>query len=237
MIHRHRSCKKIFRDNSGYTMVELLITVIIGAALLAAVYSSYTVVSRQYRTITAMAEVQEAGIPAIRLVSRDLRMAGYMALDANLQSGFGSINNPIVVTDSGNACCDRLEIIYDINLTTRYRTTYYTQARTNPARNALYVDRENWNGLAWSAVTTQSLVADYIEDFQVVTGATNSLGAPTIADISMIFRNKNSIPRPARSYTRPTYNVGNFNLTANDSFHRDEFFSTVYIRNLNEVVY
>jgi prepilin-type N-terminal cleavage/methylation domain-containing protein len=230
-------CKVCKYKQAGFTLIELLISVVLSAVIMAATYTSYTIVSKQSERVSAYAEVQESGIPAIQLISRDLRMAGHKSVDANIESSFGSISNPVLITDSGNACCDSVEIIYDVDLSTRYRVTYYVAARTNPTRNALYMDKESWDGISWTAITTQSLVADYIEDFQLLGSDINSSGDPALIDISMIFRSKKLQVRGVSTYTKPSYNIGNYNFTTTDAYYHDSFSATINLRNLRNVVY
>lgn len=221
----------------GYTLIELLLAMAVGVGVLGATYSSYLIVSKQHQRMAAAAEVMDVGIPSIELVSRDLRSAGYQAMDANMESINGPIADPILIVDSGNACCDSVEIIYDVDLNTRLRISYYVAARANPVRNALYTTVETWNGAAWDLTTPESLVSDYIEDFQMVGSEFDTGGNPTLVDVSMVFRNKKALLRNTVNYSKPAYEAGNFALTANDTYHRDEFFTTVNVRNLQDITF
>lgn len=231
MTNKKNKCER------GYSLVELLLAVIVGAAVLAATYSSYLIVARQYQRISAFGEVQEVGIPAINIVARDIRMAGHRALDNDLIAPFGAITDPIIITDNGTACCDEVEIVYDLDTANRQRIRYHVEPRVG--RDALYMDRDDWNGAAWIPSVTDSLVADYIEDFQLVGADLNSNGDPTLVDVSMRFRNRNVIPGAAITYNEPAYydldTVDNYTVT--DNYYRDEFNITISIRNLREVVY
>lgn len=224
------SCK--LKNSQGYSMVEMLMAMVVGSIILAGTYAAFNIVAKQYDRDIGFVEVQEMGIPTLRLISRDLRMAGYKALDANLESDYGAITTPIAITDSGDACCDVLQVIYDRSTTDRRRITYYTGARTNPVtRNALYMDVETWNGSSWDVSINQSLVADYIEDFQAVGSDNDGSGNPRIVDIVLIIRGVTA-QKSAINYTKPAYLPGNYNLTANDLYHRDEFHATINIKNL-----
>lgn len=223
--------------SGGFTMVELLLALVVSSIILAAIYSSYLIIARQHQAQLAIAEVQELGLPALRFVERDLRMAGYKVVDANIESNFGAITDAIIITDSGNACCDSVEIVYDLDMDTRVRTSYYIAPRTNPDRNALYMDKEEWDGSAWNSTTTAALVSDYIEDFQLEGSDFNDNGDPRLVDVSMVVRSKKMLQRPEQTYEKPEYSVGNFDFTATDSYHRDEFYTTINVKNLRQVVY
>ncbi len=215
----------------GYSLLELVLAMAVGSVILAGTYTASVIVAKQYERISGFSEVQEMGVPSLRQISRDLHMASYKALDASISSPFGAITTPIAITDSGNACCDSIKIIYDRNTTTRNRYSYYVAARTNPSRNALYLDIENWSGASWTVTTTGALVADYIEDLQFVGSDNDSNGNPRIVDVFMLFRSKSLLPANV-TYTKPAQTKGNYNYTVTDRYHRDEFSATINIKNL-----
>ena len=201
--------------------------------MLAGAYSSYVIIAKQQQRVSAFAEVQESGIPTIRLLSRDLRMTGRIAYDANMDPAIGAITTPITITDSGDACCDTLQITYDDGNDVRNRVTYFTQVRTNPARNALYMDVENWDvaSSSWTTVTDGAIVTDYVEDFQAEGSDLNGSSNPQIEDVAFVIR---SINTKAQSsvYERPDHIIGNYDFSFDDNFHRDEFTATINIKNL-----
>lgn len=229
--------KKIFslknKNSRGYSMLELLLASAVGGIVLAGAYASYTIVGQQQYRVSAMSEVQSAGMPTVRLIARDLRMAGRVAMDANLDPVFGIISTPITITDSGDACCDSIEIIYDKDSTERRRITYDIQARTNPDRNAMYMDIDLWDDASssWTSDISDALVTDYVEDFQVEGSDLNSDGNPMIVDIALILRSKSSLSK-SNLYERPDQIIGNYDFSFNDNIYRDEFTMTVNIKNL-----
>jgi prepilin-type N-terminal cleavage/methylation domain-containing protein len=222
---------KLQKFQSGYSMLEMLLAMAVGSIVIAGSYASFVVISKQYQRIAAMSEMQSSGMPTLRLIARDLRMAGRVALDANLDPVYGTIATPIAITDSGNACCDSIAIIYDKSATERYRITYRTATRTTPTRNAIYMDKEQWTGGAWVAVSTGSLVADYVDDLQFVGSDNSASGMPRIVDISMILHGK-SMQATSKLYTKPSQVAGNYSYSVTDNYKHDEFTTTVNIKNL-----
>lgn len=215
----------------GFSFLELLMAVAVSSIILAAIYASYLIVARQYTRLVAIAEVQDSGVPVLNLLMRDIRMAGYKAVDTNMQSPFGAIATPISITDSGNACCDSITVIYDKDTATRQRIIYSVQPQTNPTRNVLYMSKANWDGTAWITNVNLAPVADYIEDLQFIGSNPDINGNPRLVDMSMVFRSKT---QQAQNYTyqKPVYNIGNYALAATDPFYRDDFSATVKIRNI-----
>lgn len=83
---RHR----IFR---GYSLVELLISIVVGSIVIAAAYGSYQVVLAMFVSSDQQAEVHLSGREAMRVLIRDIRMAGFE--DPN-NTVLGAITAPLV---------------------------------------------------------------------------------------------------------------------------------------------
>ncbi len=216
---------------SGYTLIELLLAVVVGAVILGASYTSYSLIAQQYETLSSKSEIQEMGLPTLNILTRDLRMAGYKALDTSLDSFYGKIDAPVDITDSGDACCDTIRIVYDTDLTTRLRTTYRVATRSNPTRNALFMDRESWDGNVWNSLTSGALVADYVEDFQVVGADFNLDGEPQLIDLSLVIRSKHALAK-TYTYQKASYSPGNYTMDITGNFMREEFTATINLRNI-----
>jgi Tfp pilus assembly protein PilW len=223
---------------SGYSMLEMLLASAVGVIVILGSYTSFVIVAKQYQRISAFSETYESGAPTINLIKRDLRMAGRVAMDANMDPVFGTIATPITITDSGNACCDSIVIVYDRTSGTsnqRCQITYSIAARTNPTRNAIYMQVSTLNASPGAFTCTgaggNSLVADYVDDLQFVGSDNDSNGNPMIIDMSLIIHSKGTIAKTI-TYTRPAQIVGNYNFTATDNHNRDEFTATVNIKNL-----
>ena len=64
--------------NSGFTVVEMMISMVLGALLLGGIISLFTNNQQTYRMIQGTANLQDNARFAIELISEDIRMAGYM---------------------------------------------------------------------------------------------------------------------------------------------------------------
>lgn len=224
--------------SKGYSLLELMLSMAVGSIILAGTYTASVIVAKQYERISAFSQVQEMGIPTLKMLSRDLRMAGHTALDeTTATSTYSTITTPITITDSGNACCDSVTIVYDKDTTTRNSYTYSVALRTaatatTPAKYALYLTVLSWNGAAWVATTTtNALVADYIEDLQFVGSDNDSSGNPRIVDVFMMFRSSSMLPANV-TFTKPAQTKGNYDYNVTDRYHRDEFSATINIKGL-----
>lgn len=61
----------------GFTLVELMITLVVTSIIIAAVYSAYKVQQRQYTNQTQVVEMQQNIRAAISFMTEQIRMAGY----------------------------------------------------------------------------------------------------------------------------------------------------------------
>jgi prepilin-type N-terminal cleavage/methylation domain-containing protein len=226
----------ITNHQSGYSLIELMLAIVVGSVVLAGTYASYSIVGTQFQKNEGKSEMRASAIPTLKILGRDLRRAGYKAVDTAIESTLGRISTPIAITDSGNACCDSVQIIFDEDTSTRRRYTYFVAARSNPTRSALFLNIDTYTGGTWVATRANEVVADYVEDFQVVGSDNNTDGFPTLVDISLVLRSKTPA-KSVNSFTKSSASVGNYNYSFSDNFLREEFASTVIIRNLLEKTY
>lgn len=64
-------------NNSGFTLVELMVTLAISGIIVAAIYSAYTVQQRSYTAQEAVVEMQQNIRAAMMIMGREIRMAGF----------------------------------------------------------------------------------------------------------------------------------------------------------------
>jgi type IV pilus assembly protein PilW len=67
----------------GFTLVELMISMVLGLVVIGAVVSVLLANKRTYRTSTAMSEIQESSRSAFELMARDIRQTGATGCDNN----------------------------------------------------------------------------------------------------------------------------------------------------------
>lgn len=75
MRHRPAAAQK------GFTLVELMISMVLGLVVIGAVVSVMLANKRTYRTGTAMSEIQESARTAFELLARDIRQSGATGCD------------------------------------------------------------------------------------------------------------------------------------------------------------
>ena len=148
-------------NNKGLSLVEMLISVVISTIILAAAYSSYTVISNNFNIQKDLKFMSQSARSVVEMIARDVRMGGYKDFDN------AAIGTPIKITDSSNNCCDRIDIIYDKSKSTRVKISYYTKVHKNRNRLMKQVLKCNTPDCSsTSTIQAEQPIADYVEDLQ-----------------------------------------------------------------------
>jgi len=169
----------IFNNHKAYTLVEMLVALAVSAIIIAATYASYEMVATQYHKNMDIANMHTSGRAIMRIIERDVRMAGFEYRDTDAKIPYGSISNPLTIKDSGNKCCDEVTVVYDYfdeasKKAERIRIRYWTEPHTSNkgSRHRLYKQKDilgrNGSVLANPVLGRKEVMADYIEDLQLV---------------------------------------------------------------------
>ena len=69
--------KNTLKNIAGLTLIEILIGVVISSIMMAAMYTTYTVVNNSYSQVTDRAKISRSGRDIVEMMMRDIRMAGF----------------------------------------------------------------------------------------------------------------------------------------------------------------
>lgn len=162
------------RLERGFTLVEILISVVVSSLAIATLYASYDIIQKQYSKIRDVTVIHQGGRNILEMIKRDVRMAGFVYRDTSGKITYGGISEPVKVTDSGNKCCDDITVTYDYQVqsatTQRLRIKYWVESYrgSKGTRGRLY---KRTDVLAPNVVTgKKEPMADYIEDLQFTSG-------------------------------------------------------------------
>jgi prepilin-type N-terminal cleavage/methylation domain-containing protein len=103
-------------SESGVTLIELLIVVVISAFLTAAIYATFVSQQKSYAIQTGVTDMQQNARASLTLMERDLRMAGFLVgdsgfvVDAFDGSTVTEVNQAITVDGSGST--DQITVVY-----------------------------------------------------------------------------------------------------------------------------
>ena len=69
--------KNYSKHISGLTLIEIMIGIVITTIMMAAVYTSYSVVNQSYSQVSEKAKISRASRDIVSMLMRDVRMAGF----------------------------------------------------------------------------------------------------------------------------------------------------------------
>jgi len=69
--------KNKIKNIAGLTLIEIMIGIIITSIMMAAMYTTYSVVNKTYTQVTSRAQISRSGRDIIEMIMRDVRMAGF----------------------------------------------------------------------------------------------------------------------------------------------------------------
>ena len=69
--------KNKLNNNVGLTLIEILIGIVISSMMMAAMYTTYSVVNNSYSQVTDRAKISRSGRDLIGMMMRDIRLAGF----------------------------------------------------------------------------------------------------------------------------------------------------------------
>jgi prepilin-type N-terminal cleavage/methylation domain-containing protein len=100
-------------NESGVTLIELMIVVVISALLTAAIYAAFISQQKSYAIQTGVTDMQQNARAALSLMERDLRMAGYLVDDAGFTvQDFDNNNITQAITVDETGSTDKITVVY-----------------------------------------------------------------------------------------------------------------------------
>ena len=178
---------KKFNSETGVTLIEILIGVVISMIMMAAMFTSYNAVNNSYSQVIDRAKISQTGRDLIGMLVRDIRIAGFRYFDDFRKT-------PILITKAPGSGCDKIEITYGdrirdpknpnakppVFLYKTFKVVYECKAsnivdkKTRKKINAyaIYKSKYEWNGSSWTAPTQSTddllykdeLVVDYVQE-------------------------------------------------------------------------
>ena len=203
--------------NSGFTLAEILVSIVIGAISIAAAFASYNYFNKSYKSVSQKASINSAARDALTVIARDLRNAGY--IDINFTRDSRPEIKLINLKQKSLDNLDSLAVWYTTAPNDRMRVYYRPMKYQNSSK--MYLARE----VVMNPVTVGTVIYDNIEF------------VPNIVDFQVVFKDKEGNELyPVCSYCGPVENaqgsgtmVGSYNLgQANmKKVHKAEIYLTI----------
>ena len=72
--------------NSGFTLAEVLVAIVIGVISIAAAFSSYNYFNKSYKSVSQKSAINNSAREALSIITKDLRNTGYIHVDFTRES-------------------------------------------------------------------------------------------------------------------------------------------------------
>lgn len=163
---RRRFASKLYMDQNGFTLIEMMIAMAISLLVLSGVYEVFTSQQKAYTIQDQVAEMQQNARVAMDIMTREIKMAGYIA-----EQWFGGMAPSVDISynppNIGNGTPEDIEenganaITFeaDVDGDGITETVRYSIDTTNAE-----LEREVWklNGAAWDASGGAQPIAENI---------------------------------------------------------------------------
>ena len=158
------------QKQSGFTLAEVLVAIVIGVISIAAAFSSYSYFSKAHKSVSQKSAINSSAREALAVITRDLRNAGYV--DINFTRDARPEIKLINLKQKSLGDLDQLAIWHTTSPNDRMRIYYRPMKYQNS--NKTYLARE----VVMNPVTVGTVIYDNVEF------------VPNIADFQVVFRDK-----------------------------------------------
>jgi prepilin-type N-terminal cleavage/methylation domain-containing protein len=111
-VTRRRPRTRARRGQAGFTLIELMISLVISSMLVAMILGIFTTMSAAYRTQQQVAELQQVLSAARATVSKDVLEAGYQMSQGFRWAGDGGVQVPALSITNGSNAPDQIAVFY-----------------------------------------------------------------------------------------------------------------------------
>ena len=158
------------QKQSGFTLAEVLVAIVIGVISIAAAFSSYSYFSKAHKSVSQKSAINSSAREALAVIARDLRNAGYV--DINFTRDARPEIKLINLKQKSLGDLDQLAIWHTTSPNDRMRIYYRPMKYQNS--NKTYLARE----VVMNPVTVGTVIYNNVEF------------VPNIADFQVVFRDK-----------------------------------------------
>ena len=234
----------------GFSLIETLVAIVIGAISVAAISYSYIFFNNTYQKITDKSKMSQAGRSSLQLVAKDLRNAGYKNINYTRQTWDRWIEK---VDAHDGTKGDKLRIWYNTSAQDRLEVSYYLKKDSagetylvremieNPVANPIKMNCERFEAqIGCLPITIVSKATDFQVFFNDQNGnrinnvnisSTDNQSKVHTAEVYITVRSPNELLKNPISFEMLNGGTAG-NFTKSDKYLRETFYISVYLRNV-----
>ena len=156
----------------GVTMVELLISLVVGSLVVTAAYASYAVVQSIQSGSGEQSEINQSGREVVRMLSRDLRMAGFVhpdnlsfsAVSRSIPSAVSVVNDQPLICSGTTYSNDQITVVFDRAADSRERISYRVACELDRVQLQQRIEQSSGGG--YSTLQGYSPIVDDVANLQ-----------------------------------------------------------------------
>tara|TARA_B100000886_G_scaffold30124_1_gene18947 strand:+ start:1440 stop:2144 length:705 start_codon:yes stop_codon:yes gene_type:complete len=226
----------------GFSLIETLVAMVIGAISIAAISYSYIFFNNTYQKITDKAKMSQAGRSSLQLIAKDLRNAGYKNINYEVATGQNWDRWIEKIDAHDGTKGDKLRIWYNTSATDRLEVSYYLKKDSS---GETYLIRETIENPVRSPVKFKpKTIVSKATDFQVFfndrngnrvnnvnISSTNNQAKVHTAEVYITVRSPNELLKNPISFEMLNGGTAG-DFTKSDKYLRETFYISVYLRNV-----
>ena len=167
------------KQNSGFTLAEVLVATVIGVISIAAAFASYGYFNKSYKSISQKANINNTAREALSILTKELRITGYVdpnylahspenPTERTVRMEFLSVSSKRFGGKYGQS--DMLQLWYTNSATESHYIVYQLQKYqdSNDYYLAKYATLNRQHPRGGNMYMRNELFIPYVEDFQVI---------------------------------------------------------------------
>ena len=163
--------------NSGFTLAEVLVSIVIGVISIAAAFASYNYFNKSYKSVSQKAAINSSAREALSILTKELRNAGYVdpnylaetgKTEREVRADFLSVSSKANNFKAKYGQADALQLWFAISSKESQHIQYYLKKYEGSSKDYYLSKTIQIKESSSFQMIREELFIPYVEDFQVI---------------------------------------------------------------------
>jgi prepilin-type N-terminal cleavage/methylation domain-containing protein len=163
--------------NTGFTLAEVLVSIVIGVISIAAAFASYNYFNKSYKSVSQKAAINSSAREALSILTKELRNAGYVDPNYLAETGkterevrmdFLSVSSKANNFKAKYGQADALQLWFAISSKESQHIQYYLKKYEGSSKDYYLSKTIQIKESSSFQMIREELFIPYVEDFQVI---------------------------------------------------------------------
>jgi len=165
------------KRNSGFTLAEVLVSIVIGVISIAAAFASYNYFNKSYKSVSQKAAINSTAREALSLLTKELRNAGYVdpnylaktgKTEREVRMDFLSVSSKANNFKAKYGQADAIQLWFTISSKESKHIQYYLKKYEGSSKDYYLSKTIQIKESSSFQMIREELFIPYVEDFQVI---------------------------------------------------------------------